>query len=143
LNFNFNFFDRRFIYFLSVCLLKSLLDLARHPLSRVSIRVPFFGIQHCGCSFVSSIFWNTTLWMFFMIIKFLIRLLFCYRSQFTEYIQKNVALYQFCNGIPLTTATTASFTRGELATALRKVFISILGFYIQFSSFRVCVGIKR
>ncbi|KAI6686551.1 hypothetical protein NL676_032464 [Syzygium grande] len=40
------------------------------------------------------------------------------RVQFTEYIQKNVALYQFRNGIPLTTA--ANFTRGELATALRK-----------------------
>lgn len=43
------------------------------------------------------------------------------RVQFTEYIQKNVALYQFRNGIPLTTAATANFTRGELATALRKV----------------------
>ncbi|KAL5712553.1 proteasome endopeptidase complex [Ranunculus cassubicifolius] len=42
------------------------------------------------------------------------------RGQFTEYIQKNVALYQFRNGIPLTTAATANFTRGELATALRK-----------------------
>ncbi|CAI9776815.1 unnamed protein product [Fraxinus pennsylvanica] len=42
------------------------------------------------------------------------------RAQFTEYIQKNVALYQFRNGIPLTTAATANFTRGELATALRK-----------------------
>lgn len=44
-----------------------------------------------------------------------------YRVQFTEYIQKNVSLYQFRNGIPLTTAATANFTRGELATALRKV----------------------
>ncbi|XP_058212156.1 proteasome subunit beta type-2-B-like [Rhododendron vialii] len=42
------------------------------------------------------------------------------RAQFTEYIQKNVALYQFRNGIPLTTAAAANFTRGELATALRK-----------------------
>ncbi|XP_074307198.1 proteasome subunit beta type-2-A-like [Silene latifolia] len=42
------------------------------------------------------------------------------RVQFTEYVQKNVALYQFKNGIPLTTAATANFTRGELATALRK-----------------------
>ncbi|KAI3855125.1 hypothetical protein MKX03_018519 [Papaver bracteatum] len=42
------------------------------------------------------------------------------RVQFTEYIQKNVSLYQFRNGIPLTTAATANFTRGELATALRK-----------------------
>lgn len=43
--------------------------------------------------------------------------------QFTEYIQKNVALYQFRNGIPLTTAAAANFTRGELAAALRKVKI--------------------
>ncbi|KAK8934698.1 Proteasome subunit beta type-2-A [Platanthera zijinensis] len=42
------------------------------------------------------------------------------RAQFTEYIQKNVHLYQFRNGIPLTTAAAANFTRGELATALRK-----------------------
>ncbi|KMT20090.1 hypothetical protein BVRB_1g001090 [Beta vulgaris subsp. vulgaris] len=34
-----------------------------------------------------------------------------------QYIQKNVSLYQFRNGIPLTTAATANFTRGELATA--------------------------
>mgnify|MGYP004714808279 CR=1 FL=1 len=45
------------------------------------------------------------------------------RVQFTEYIQKNVALYQYRNGIPLTTAAAANFTRGELATALRKVRI--------------------
>ena len=44
------------------------------------------------------------------------------RAQFTEFIQKNVSLYQFRNGIPLTTAATANFTRGELATALRKVY---------------------
>ncbi|KAL2933728.1 Proteasome subunit beta type-2-A [Bienertia sinuspersici] len=43
------------------------------------------------------------------------------RVQFTEFIQKNVSLYQFRNGIPLTTAAAANFTRGELATALRKV----------------------
>lgn len=50
------------------------------------------------------------------------------RAQFTEYIQKNVALYHFRNGIPLTTAATANFTRGELATALRKnpYFVNIL-----------------
>ncbi|XP_022930296.1 proteasome subunit beta type-2-A [Cucurbita moschata] len=42
------------------------------------------------------------------------------RVHFTEYIQKNVSLYQFRNGIPLTTAAAANFTRGELATALRK-----------------------
>lgn len=49
---------------------------------------------------------------------------FFYRVQFTEFIQKNVALYQFRNGIPLTTAAAANFTRGELATALRKVIVS-------------------
>ncbi|KAK2372767.1 proteasome subunit beta type-2-B [Trifolium repens] len=38
--------------------------------------------------------------------------------QFTEYIQKNVVLYQFRNGIPLTTDAAANFTLGELATAL-------------------------
>ncbi|KAJ4894311.1 Proteasome subunit beta type-2-A [Raphanus sativus] len=42
------------------------------------------------------------------------------RVQFTEYVQKNVSLYKFRNGIPLTTAAAANFTRGELATALRK-----------------------
>lgn len=50
------------------------------------------------------------------------------RAQFTEYIQKNVHLYQFRNGIPLSTAAAANFTRGELATALRKspYFVNIL-----------------
>ncbi|KAK1276623.1 Proteasome subunit beta type-2-A [Acorus gramineus] len=42
------------------------------------------------------------------------------RVQFTEYIQKNVHLYKFRNGISLSTAAAANFTRGELATALRK-----------------------
>ncbi|KAL2530500.1 proteasome subunit beta type-2-A-like [Forsythia ovata] len=42
------------------------------------------------------------------------------QAQFTEYIQKNVALHQFQNGIPLTTAAAANITRGELATVLRK-----------------------
>lgn len=42
------------------------------------------------------------------------------RVQFTEFIQKNLHLYQFRNNIPLSTAATANFTRGELATALRK-----------------------
>ncbi|CAL5395433.1 unnamed protein product [Camellia sinensis] len=55
------------------------------------------------------------------------------RAQFTEYIQKNVALYQFRNGIPLTTAAAANFTRGELATALRKVWLHIL-FSLQLAS---------
>lgn len=50
------------------------------------------------------------------------------RAQFTEYIQKNVHLYQFRNGIPLSTSAAANFTRGELATALRKspYFVNIL-----------------
>eukprot|EP00252_Welwitschia_mirabilis_P016994 TRINITY_DN37796_c0_g1_i1.p1 TRINITY_DN37796_c0_g1~~TRINITY_DN37796_c0_g1_i1.p1 ORF type:complete len:214 (+),score=47.05 TRINITY_DN37796_c0_g1_i1:86-727(+) len=50
------------------------------------------------------------------------------RVQFTEYIQKNVHLYQFRNGIPLSTAAAAHFTRGELATALRKspYFVNVL-----------------
>ncbi|KAI0501222.1 proteasome subunit beta type-2-A-like [Dendrobium catenatum] len=50
------------------------------------------------------------------------------RVQFIEYIQKNVHLYQFRNGIPLNTAAVANFTRGELATALRKnpYFVNIL-----------------
>uniref|UniRef100_A0A0D6RA00 Proteasome subunit beta n=1 Tax=Araucaria cunninghamii TaxID=56994 RepID=A0A0D6RA00_ARACU len=42
------------------------------------------------------------------------------RVQFTEYIQKNVHLYQFRNNISLSTAAAANFARGELATALRK-----------------------
>lgn len=54
----------------------------------------------------------------------------CCRAQFTEYVQKNVALYQFRNGIPLTTAAAANFTRGELATALRKVFVFVSRVYI-------------
>jgi hypothetical protein len=41
--------------------------------------------------------------------------------QFTEFIQKNLHLYQFRNNMSLSTAATANFTRGELATALRKV----------------------
>jgi len=51
---------------------------------------------------------------------------FCWcRVQFTEFIQKNLHLYQFRNTIPLSTAAAANFTRGELATALRKVLIRI------------------
>ncbi|MFS8021240.1 putative proteasome endopeptidase complex [Helianthus anomalus] len=41
-------------------------------------------------------------------------------AQFTEYVQKNVSLYHYRNGIPLTTKAAANFMRGELATALRK-----------------------
>lgn len=54
------------------------------------------------------------------------------RVQFTEYIQKNVALYQFRNGIPLTTAAAANFTRNELATALRKVTAFFFFFFNNF-----------
>ncbi|KAE8717621.1 Proteasome subunit beta type-2-B [Hibiscus syriacus] len=39
------------------------------------------------------------------------------RVQFTEYIQKNVALYQFRNGIPLTTAAAANFHSRRLELA--------------------------
>ena len=39
---------------------------------------------------------------------------------FTEYIQKNVALYEINNGLALSTKATGNFIRGELATALRK-----------------------
>ena len=44
-----------------------------------------------------------------------------------------MALYQFRNGIPLTTAAAANFTRGELATALRKVYV--LFFFSGFAQF--------
>mmetsp|Transcript_30850 Transcript_30850/g.108512 ORF Transcript_30850/g.108512 Transcript_30850/m.108512 type:complete len:172 (+) Transcript_30850:39-554(+) len=39
---------------------------------------------------------------------------------FTEYVQKNLALYQINSGLKLSTKATANFIRGELATALRK-----------------------
>ena len=39
---------------------------------------------------------------------------------FTEYIQKNVTLYEIDSGTRLTTKATANFVRNELATALRK-----------------------
>lgn len=42
------------------------------------------------------------------------------RVQFSEFIQKNILLYQFRNGIPLSTTAAANFTCGELAHALRK-----------------------
>lgn len=45
-----------------------------------------------------------------------------------------MALYQFRNGIPLTTAAAANFTRGELATALRKV---IWLHFLRSADFRV------
>jgi len=47
------------------------------------------------------------------------------RVQFTDYVQKNLHLYQFRNTTLLSTAATANFTCGELATALRKVWTRI------------------
>jgi len=41
------------------------------------------------------------------------------RTQFSEYIQKNIALYELRQGIPLSTHAAANYTRGELAEALR------------------------
>mmetsp|Transcript_92205 Transcript_92205/g.256647 ORF Transcript_92205/g.256647 Transcript_92205/m.256647 type:complete len:197 (+) Transcript_92205:169-759(+) len=41
------------------------------------------------------------------------------RIQFSEYIQKNMALHELRTGIPLDTDSTAHYIRGELATALR------------------------
>jgi len=42
------------------------------------------------------------------------------RTVFTEYIDKNIALYRLRNGVTLDTAEAAFFTRRQLATALRK-----------------------
>ena len=39
--------------------------------------------------------------------------------QFTEYIQKNIALYEFRSGLKLSTKAAASYVRSELAYALR------------------------
>ena len=39
---------------------------------------------------------------------------------FTEYVQKNMALYEISNGLKLSTPAAASFVRNELAVALRK-----------------------
>jgi hypothetical protein len=47
-----------------------------------------------------------------------------------------VALYHFRNGIPLTTAAAANFTRGELATALRKV-IDLISFFSLILLFQI------
>ena len=71
---------------------------------------------HFRVHFPSIIYFGDYWYLFIWLILF-------FRVQFTEYIQKNVALYQFRNGIPLTTAAAANFTRAELATALRKVWI--------------------
>lgn len=43
------------------------------------------------------------------------------RVNFSEFVIANVRLYALRNGIPLSTKAVANFTRGELATALRKV----------------------
>lgn len=42
------------------------------------------------------------------------------RVQFTEFVKANLSLYAFRNGVPLSTHAAANYTRGELATALRK-----------------------
>mmetsp|Transcript_777 Transcript_777/g.1634 ORF Transcript_777/g.1634 Transcript_777/m.1634 type:complete len:195 (-) Transcript_777:295-879(-) len=42
------------------------------------------------------------------------------RVQFTEFVQANMQLYKYRNGIALSTHAAANFIRGELATALRK-----------------------
>ena len=47
-----------------------------------------------------------------------------------------MALYHFRNGIPLTTAAAANFTRGELATALRKV-IDLITFFSLILLFQI------
>merc|ERR1712167_142436 len=39
---------------------------------------------------------------------------------FTEYVQKNMALYEISNGLKLSTPAAASFVRNEPAVALRK-----------------------
>jgi 20S proteasome subunit beta 4 len=41
------------------------------------------------------------------------------REHFTQFIQRNIELYDLRNGHPLSTHAAAHFTRGELATALR------------------------
>jgi len=41
------------------------------------------------------------------------------RVQFSEYIQKNIKLYQFRNNVPLSTHAAANYMRSELADALR------------------------
>ncbi|GAM22369.1 hypothetical protein SAMD00019534_055440, partial [Acytostelium subglobosum LB1] len=42
------------------------------------------------------------------------------RVQFTEYISKNLKLYQLRNGYTLSTSAVANYVRSELATALRR-----------------------
>ena len=45
------------------------------------------------------------------------------RVQFSEFIKANVRLYNLRNGRKLSTKATANYLRGELATALRQVFL--------------------
>lgn len=42
------------------------------------------------------------------------------RTQFSDMIEANIKLYEFRNGLPLSTHAAANFIRGEMATALRK-----------------------
>lgn len=42
------------------------------------------------------------------------------RCTFTEYVSKNLALYELRNGVKLDTNAAANWTRNELATALRR-----------------------
>ena len=42
------------------------------------------------------------------------------RVQFTEFMSANMQLYEYRNGVKLSTHAAANFVRGELATALRK-----------------------
>ncbi|PRP88115.1 proteasome subunit beta type-2-A-like [Planoprotostelium fungivorum] len=42
------------------------------------------------------------------------------RAHFTEFIKRNMQLYELRLGYPLTTHGAANFTRGEIATALRQ-----------------------
>ena len=39
---------------------------------------------------------------------------------FSEFVQKNLALYEISSGLKLSTHATANFIRGQLATAIRK-----------------------
>lgn len=48
------------------------------------------------------------------------------RVNFSEYIIANVRLYALRNDTRLSTQAVATFTRGELATALRKVCVHVL-----------------
>jgi 20S proteasome subunit beta 4 len=42
------------------------------------------------------------------------------RTQFGDMIEANIKLYEFRNGLPLSTHAAANYIRGEMATALRK-----------------------